>query len=160
MVFHHFWKLRFVARMLKKVQKMTPKWLPNSMKILKKWLQKGSEKNNTKTDATNHGKNRKWTPKWRPRGGHFLVIWLLFSVPGGLGSPNGSQGLSQQPPGSVQASISTDFGSILDDFLMIFCIMWATFYLACLITFLVTLSLHFQISGHKFKCVGVVRRGQ
>ena len=102
----------------------------------------------------------KWTPKWRPRAGHFLVIWLFFSVPGGLGSPNGSQGLSQQPPGSVQASISTDFWSILDDFLMIFCIMWATFYLACLITFLFTLSLHFQISGHKFKCVGVVRRGQ
>ena len=32
--------------------------------------------------------------------------------------------------------------------------------LACLITFLVTSSFHFQISGHKFKCVGVVRRGQ
>ena len=43
---------------------------------------------------------------------------------------------------------------------MIFCIMWATFYLVCLITFLVTSSFHFQISGHKFKCVGVVRRGQ
>ena len=26
--------------------------------------------------------------------------------------------------------------------------------------FLVTSSFHFQISGHKFKCVGVVRRGQ
>ena len=69
------------------------------------------------------------------RGGHFLIIWLLFSVPGGLGSQNGFQGLSQQPLGSAQASISTDFGSILDDFLMIFCIMWATFYLGCLITF-------------------------
>ena len=68
--------------------------------------------------------------------------------------------LPQEPTRPVQASISIDFGLILDDFLMIFCIMWATFYLACLITFLVTSSFHFQISGHKFKCVGVVRRGQ
>ena len=86
--------------------------------------------------------------------------WLFFSVPGGLGSQNVSQGLSQEPPGPVQASISTDFGTIFDDFLMIFRIMWATFYLAYLITFLVTSSLNFQISDHKFKFVGVVRRGQ
>ena len=102
---------------------------------------------------------RKLTPKWETRRGHFLVIWFFFAVPDGLGSPNGSQGL-QESPRPVQASISIDFGSIWDDFLMIFCIMWATFYLACLIIFLVTSSLHFQISGHKFKCVGVVRRGQ
>ena len=68
--------------------------------------------------------------------------------------------LPQEPPRPVQASISIDFKLILDDFLMIFCIMWATFYLVCLITFLVASSFHFQISGHKFKCVGVVRRGQ
>ena len=54
----------------------------------------------------------------------------------------------------------TELDLILDHFLMIVCIMWATFYLACLITFLVTSSFHFQISGHKFKCVGVVRRGE
>ena len=78
---------------------------------------------------------RPWEPKWLPS-------------------------LPQEPPRPVQASISIDFGLILNDFLMIFCIMWATFYLACLITFLVTSSLHFQISGNKFKCVGVVRRGQ
>ena len=53
-----------------------------------------------------------------------------------------------------------DLGLILDDCLMIFSIMWASFYLACLITLLVTSSFHFQISGHKFKFVGVVRRGQ
>ena len=76
---------------------------------------------------------RPWKPKWLPS-------------------------LPQEPPRPVQASISIDFWSILDDLLMIFCIMWATFYLVCLITFLVTSSLHFQISGHKFKCVGVVSR--
>ena len=68
--------------------------------------------------------------------------------------------LPSLPPESrrpVQASISIDFAFILDDLLMIFCIMWATFYLVCLITFFA--SFHFQISGHKFKCVGVVRRG-
>ena len=95
------------------------------MKILKKLLQKGSEKTTPKQMRKKHGKNRKWTPKWRPRGGHFLVIWLLFSVPGGLGSQNGFQGLAQQPLGSAQGSISIDFGTILNDFLMIFCIMWA-----------------------------------
>ena len=50
---------------------------------------------------------RPWKPKWLPR----------------------------PPPRPVQASISTDFESILYSFLMIFCIMWATFYLACLIIF-------------------------
>ena len=139
---------------------MIPKTSQNSSKNCFGSHQNGDSKTGRKKTTKKHGNYRKWTPKWRPRGGHFLVIWLLFSVPGGLGSPNGSQGLSQQPPGSVQASISTDFGSILDDFLMIFCIMWATFYLACLITFLVTSSLNFQISGHKLKCVGVVPRGQ
>ena len=78
---------------------------------------------------------RPWEPKWLPS-------------------------LPQEPPRPVQASISIDFLLILDDCLMIFCIMWATFYLVCLITFLVTSRFHFQISGHKFKCVGVVRKGQ
>ena len=52
--------------------------------------------------------------------------------------PKWLQGPPQEPPRPVQASISIDFGLILDDCLMIFCIMWATFYLVCLITFLVT----------------------
>ena len=78
---------------------------------------------------------RPWEPKWLPS-------------------------LSQEPPRPVQASISIDFLLILDDLLMIFCLRWATFYLVCLITFLVTSSFHFQISGQKFKCVGVVHRGQ
>ena len=47
---------------------------------------------------------RPWEPKWLPS-------------------------LPQEPPRPVQASISIDFGLILDDFLMILCIMWATFYL-------------------------------
>ena len=78
---------------------------------------------------------RRWEPKW------------LSSLP-------------QELPRPVQDSISIDFWSILDDFLMIFCIMRATFYLVCFITFFVTSKFHFQISGHKFKCVGVARRGQ
>ena len=72
---------------------------------------------------------RPWEPKWLP------------SHP-------------QEPPRPVQASIFIDFLLILEDILMIFCIMWATFYLVCCITFLVTSKFHFQISGHKFKCVG------
>ena len=48
---------------------------------------------------------RPWEPKWLPS-------------------------LPQEPPRPVQASIPIDFWLILDDFLMIFCIMWATFYLA------------------------------
>ena len=72
---------------------------------------------------------RPWEPKWLPS-------------------------LPQEPPRPVQASISIDFWSILHDFLMIFCIMWATFYLVCLITFLVTSSFHFQNSGQKFNVLG------
>ena len=74
--------------------------------------------------------------------------------------PKWFRNLPQEPPRPVQASISIDFWLILDYFLMIFYIRSATFYLVCLITFWVTSSFHFQISGHKFKCVGVVRRGQ
>ena len=44
--------------------------------------------------------------------------------------PKWLQSLPQEPPRPVQASISIDLLLILDDFLMIFCIMWATFYLA------------------------------
>ena len=130
--------------------------MKNRSRLPSKWR---LEKERKKTSKHN-GTCRKWTPKWEPGRGHFLVIWLLFSVPDGLGSPNGSQGLPQEPPRPVQASISIDFGLILDGFLMIFCTMRATFYLVCLITFLVTSSFHLQVSGHKFKCVGVVRRGQ
>ena len=36
----------------------------------------------------------------------------FFSVPDGLGSPNGSQGPPQEPPRQVQGSISIDFGLI------------------------------------------------
>ena len=74
--------------------------------------------------------------------------------------PKWLQSLPQEPPRPIQASISINCCLMLDDVLMIFCIMWATFYLVCLITFLVTSSFHYKISGHKFKCVGVVRRGQ
>ena len=63
--------------------------------------------------------SRPWEPKW------------LLSLP-------------QEPPRPIQASISVYFWLILDDFLMIFCIMWAIFYLVCLITFLITSSFHFQ----------------
>ena len=78
---------------------------------------------------------RPWEPKWLPS-------------------------LPQEPPRPVQASISFDCWLILDNVLMMFCIIWATFYLVCPSTFLVTSSFHFQISCHKFKCVGVVRSGQ
>ena len=61
-----------------------------------------------------------------------------------LGNPNGSQGLSQGPLGPVQASISTDFGTILHDFLMISRIMWVTFYLVCLISVFGHLELPFS----------------
>ena len=53
---------------------------------------------------------RPWEPKWLPS-------------------------LPQEPPRPVRASISIDFLLIWIDFLMIFCVMWATFYLVCLIIF-------------------------
>ena len=45
--------------------------------------------------------------------GTFFVIWPHFAVPGGFGGQSDSQGLSQEPPGPVQASIFIDFGPIL-----------------------------------------------
>ena len=58
-----------------------------------KWrLEKGCKKT-----SKNNGKCRKLTPKWEPRRGNFLVTWLLFSVPDGLGSPNGSQASPKSP---------------------------------------------------------------
>ena len=47
-------------------------------------------------------------------------------------------------PKASHASISIDFWSLLGAFLMIFCIMWATFYLVCLITFFGYLELSFS----------------
>ena len=49
----------------------------------------------------------------------------------------------QELPRPVRASISIDFLLILDDLLMVFCVMWVTFYLVCFITYLVTSSFHF-----------------
>ena len=113
----------------------------------------------TKQTSKNNGSCRKWTPKWKPRRDHFLVIWLLFLCQTALGA----QMAPKPPPRAPKTSPRYDFHRfllLLNDFLMIFCIMCAIFYLVCLIIFLVTSSFHFQISGHKFKCVGVVRRGQ
>ena len=42
-------------------------------------------------------------------------------------APLGANMAPKAPPGPVQASISTDFETILDDCLMIFHITWATF---------------------------------
>ena len=75
------------------------------------------------------GKCRKWIPKWEPRRGHFLGHLASFFCARRPWEPKWLPSLPQEPPRPVQASISVDFGLILDDFLMIFCIMWATFYL-------------------------------
>ena len=69
------------------------------------------------------------------QGGTIFAIWLLFAVPGGFGGQSDSQGLPQEPPGPVQASIFIDFGPILDLFLIIVHIMRATFGLVCLVIF-------------------------
>ena len=58
----------------------------------------------------NNGKCRKWTPKWEPRRGHFLIIWLLFSVPDGPGSPNGSQASPKSPQGQSKPRFPAIFG--------------------------------------------------
>ena len=50
------------------------------------------------------------------RRGTIFDMWLLFAVPGGLGGQSDSQGLPQEPPGPVQASIFIDFGTILELF--------------------------------------------
>ena len=94
-------------------------WLPSKWRL---------EKEPQKT-VKNNGTYRKWNRKWEPKRGYFLFIWLLFSVPDSLGSPNGSQGLPQEPPRPVQASISMDFGLIWEVFFVIFCIMWVTYFL-------------------------------
>ena len=60
--------------------------------------------------------------------------------------------LLQEPPRPVQASISIELGLILDNLLMIFCIMLATFYLVCLITFLVTLGSSAGVGKVTKKC--------
>ena len=72
---------------------------------------------------------RPWEPKWLPS-------------------------LPQEPPRPVQASISIDFWLIWDDLLMIFCIMWAYFYLVCLITFFGYLELSFSNFWLKLLLVG------
>ena len=111
------------------------------MENIKKWTQNGSP------DAVMFWSSgsffcarRSWEPKWLP-------------------SPKG-QGPPQKPLRLVQSSIYIDLKLIVEDSLMIVSIMWATFDLACQIMFLVTSSFHFQISGHKSKFVGVVRRCQ
>ena len=49
-------------------------------------------------------------PKWEPRRGHFLVIWLLFSVPDGLVSPNGSQASPESPQDQSKPRFPSIFG--------------------------------------------------
>ena len=96
----------------------------------------------------------KWTPKWEPRRGHFLVIWLLFSVPDGLGSPNGSQA----SPKSPQDQSKPRFPSIWDWFWTIF--WW--FSVSCGLLFIWFASLlfwlprafHFQISCQNSNVLG------
>ena len=53
---------------------------------------------------------RKWNPKWEPIRGHFLVIWLLFTVPDSLGSPNGSQASPKSPQGQSKPRFPSIFG--------------------------------------------------
>ena len=48
--------------------------------------------------------------------GTTFAIWLLFAVPGGFGVQSDSQGLPQEPPGPVQASIFMGFVTIWDLF--------------------------------------------
>ena len=50
------------------------------------------------------------------QGGTIFAIWLLFAVPGGFGGQSDTQGLPQETPGPVQASIFMGFGTILDFF--------------------------------------------
>ena len=63
----------------------------------------------------------------------FFGRLAFFFCAGWPWEPRWLPSLPQEPPRPVQASISIDFWLILEDFLMIFCIMWATFYLVCLI---------------------------
>ena len=83
---------------------------------------------------------------------------LFFAVPGALGSQHGSQGSPQEHPGPVQASIFTDFGSILVRFVDDFSCHMSYFLLVCLDSFLVTSNHIFQNSLYKFKLFWVVSR--
>ena len=62
------------------------------------------------------------------------------------------------PPGPVQASIFTDFGSILVRFVDDFSCHMSYFLLVCLDSFLVTSNHIFQNSLYKFKLFKVVSR--
>ena len=119
-----------ISRMLEKVAEMTPKWLPNSMKIFKNSYQNGISKTERKNVSKNIEKCRTWTPKWGPILGHILAIWPLFAVPGKPWEPKWLPRPPQESPGPVQASIFTDFWWILHgfwvDFVMMFRVMWAT----------------------------------
>ena len=56
----------------------------------------------------------------------------------------GAQMAPKASPKSPQDQSKPRFPLILDDFLMIFCIMWATFYLVCFITFFGYLEVSFS----------------
>ena len=139
--------------MISKMIKIHEKTILVAIKMETRKRKQQKESNKNIQELTEHVENG-------PRNGgpDMVIFWSsgsFFSVPDG-----GSQGLPQEPPRPVQASISIDWSLMLAPTLSSWCLRWATFYVVCLITFLVTSSFHFQISGHKFKCVGVVRRGQ
>ena len=87
------------------------------------------------------------------RRGTIFNMWLLFAAPGGFGGQSDSQGLPQEPPGPVQASIFMGFGTILDLVFDIFSYhagyFWSSlssYLLGCSISYWVTSSPTFQIS--------------
>ena len=137
---------------------MVPKTNQNPSKIGPGSYQNGVSKTERKNVSKNIEKCRKWTPKWGPILGHILAIWPLFAVPGRPWEPKRFPRPPQEPPGPVQASIFTDFGSILSVFFDDFSCHVDYFLLVCLVFFLVTLNPILQNLGHKFKLFGVASR--
>ena len=148
------WKYSLKKKLQKHIQKPT--------KIHQKTVPVATKMESRKQSANMYQKIRgncwKWTPKWEPIFGHILAIWPFFAVPGKPWEPNWLPRPSQESPGPVQASIFIDFRWIWVDFVMIFRVMWATFCLVCLVSFVGLLnhfwwfiaSPTFQISGHRF----------
>ena len=73
-------------------------------------------------------------------------------------APLGANMAPKAPPGPVQASIFTDFGSILVRFADDFSCHMSYFLLVCLDSFLLTSNHIFQNSLYKFKLFWVVNR--
>ena len=142
--FRAHWKMEQMLKIC--IKQKLQKHIQQPTKIHQKTVPVATKMESRKQSANMYQKIRgncwKWTPKWEPILGHILAIWPFFAVPGKPWEPNWLPRPSQESPGPVQASICIDFRWIWVDFVMICRVMWATFCLVCLVSFVGLLN-HF-----------------